>query len=223
MNQQIVKGIIFDMDGTMFDSEKIWRNMWNHLPEAFGLENNLLVGEAMCGTSGEASLKVARRFFPELDPDEFVQEGLRQYHQLVFAKQPEEKPYLHELIRYLAEQGYVLAVASGSEQDEIELNLHRAGLTKYFTAAVSGHSVPCGKPAPDIFQETARQIGCRPEECMVIEDGENGIRAAAAAGCKPVMIPDLTQPSDEIKKLCAAVFDTMGDLLESLKKHNLFT
>lgn len=214
----MIKGIIFDMDGTMFDSEKIWRQMWYHLPETFGLENNPQVGVDMCGTSGEASYRVVRKHFPGIDPVMFVEEGMKQYKNMVLNEQPDEKPYLHELVESLHDQGFVLAVASGSPQELIALNLERANMQHFFSALVSGQSVPFGKPAPDIFLETARQIGLKPEECIVIEDGENGIRAAAAAGCVPIMIPDLNQPCEEVKSLCAAICETMGELLEAMKE-----
>ena len=218
MNKTMLKGVIFDMDGTMFDSEKIWRKMWYQLPETFGMEKNPQVGADMCGTSNEASFRVAKKHFPTLNPVEFVTEGIRQYRELVILEQPEEKPYLHELVNYLHEQGYKLSVASGSPAELIVLNLSRAGIKDYFSAFVGGQDVACGKPAPDIFLKAAHDMGVEPEACLVIEDGENGIRAAKAAGCIPVMIPDLEQPCEEVKALCSAIYENMGELLEELKK-----
>lgn len=210
-------GAIFDMDGLMFDTEKIYRYVWNHLPEEFGLENDPTLGEAVCGTSGAHMTKIVQSYFPELDADTFIRTGLRKVEETVIAEQPEEKPGIHEILDYLKSKGLRLAVASGSPQTVIQRNLERAGLTGYFDAVVSGFSVPNGKPAPDIFLESARRIGCRPEDCYVFEDGANGIRAAVAAGCIAVMIPDLTEPDQQLKTLCSGIYPTLLDVLRAIQ------
>lgn len=211
------QGAIFDMDGLMFDTEKIYRYVWNHLPEEFGLENDPTLGEAVCGTSGTHMIKIVQSYFPELDADVFIRTGLQKVEETVMAEQPEEKPGVHEILNYLKSKGVRLAVASGSPQTVIQRNLERAGLTEYFDAVVSGFSVPNGKPAPDIFLESARRIDCRPEDCYVFEDGANGIRAAVAAGCTAVMIPDLTKPDDQLKMLCTGIYPTLLDALRSIQ------
>lgn len=210
-------GAIFDMDGLLFDTEKIYRDVWNHLPEEFGMTNDPTLGEAVCGTSGEHLRKIVQSRFPEIDADAFVRRGLERVEQTVMERQPEEKPGVHEILDDLKSRGLRLAVASGSPEAVIQLNLERAGLTGYFDAVVSGFSVPHGKPAPDIFLESARRIGSRPEDCYVFEDGANGIRAAASAGCTPVMIPDLTEPDEQLEALCAGVYPTLLDALRAIQ------
>lgn len=215
------QGAIFDMDGLLFNTEKIYRNVWNHLPEEFGLENDPSLGEAVCGTSGEHLRNIVRGYFPTIDVDLFLSTGLQMVQEMIIAKQPEEKPGVHEILDYLKAQGVKLAVASGSPQEAIRLNLERGGLGGYFDAAISGFSVPNGKPAPDIFVESARQIGCSPKDCYVFEDGANGIRAAAAAGCTAVMIPDLTAPDDELRALCAGVYPSLLDAMKAIQDGGL--
>lgn len=214
-------GAIFDMDGLLFDTEKIYRYVWNHLPEKFGLKSDPTLGEAVCGTSGEHLRKIVQSYFPEVDADVFIETGLKRVEQIVIASQPEEKPGVHEILDYLKSCGVRLAVASGSPQTVIERNLKRAGLTGYFDAVVSGFSVPNGKPAPDIFLESARQAGCRPEDCYVFEDGANGICAAVAAGCTPVMIPDLTAPDEQLQALCAGIYPSLLHALQAIQTKQL--
>ncbi|MDO4977406.1 MAG: HAD family phosphatase [Eubacteriales bacterium] len=208
-----MKGVIFDMDGTMFDSEKIWRDMWQHLPEEYGLEQDPTLGPDVCGTTGIEMRSIIKRHFPDLDEYELTMRGRKRYHDRITKAQPEEKPGLHELISHLKNLGYHLAIASGSDQDVIRLNLKRANLSSFFEATISGNDVVHGKPAPDIFLESARQIGCNPEECYVIEDGENGIRAAFAAGCTPIMVPDTTPPTEEMRKMCSGIYETLFDII----------
>ncbi len=216
-----MQGAIFDMDGLMFDTEKIYRNVWDHLPVEFGFAECPGLGEAICGTSGEDLKRIVRAYIPGIDADAFMDAGYDKVHETVMAMQPDEKPGVHEIIGYLKNRGFRLAVASGSPQEIIERNLERAGLMDAFDAVISGFSVPHGKPAPDIFLESARRIGCDPEKCYVFEDGANGIRAGAAAGCVTVMIPDLTAPDEELRNLCAAVFESLLDALDAIRKKRL--
>lgn len=216
-----MQGAIFDMDGLMFDTEKIYRNVWDHLPVEFGFEACPGLGEAVCGTSGEDLKRIVRAHIPGIDADAFMDAGYDKVHDTVMAVQPDEKPGVHEIIGYLKGRGMKLAVASGSPQEIIELNLKRAGLTELFDAVISGFSVPHGKPAPDIFLESAKRIGCDPKECYVFEDGANGIRAGAAAGCVTVMIPDLTAPDEELRNLCAAVFESLLDAKTAIAENRI--
>lgn len=216
-----MQGAIFDMDGLMFDTEKIYRNVWDHLPTEFGFDVCPGLGEAVCGTSGEDLKRIVRAHIPGIDADAFMDAGYDKVHDTVMAVQPDEKIGVHEIIRYLKERGLRLAVASGSPQEIIELNLKRAGLTESFDAVISGFSVPHGKPAPDIFLESAKRIGCDPKECYVFEDGANGIRAGAAAGCVTVMIPDLTAPDAELRNLCAAVFESLLDAMSAIAENRI--
>lgn len=208
-----MKAVIFDMDGTMFDSEKIWRDMWQHLPEEYGLEQDPTLGPDVCGTTGIEMRAQVKKHFPHLDAYEFTQRGRMRYHDRITKAQPEEKPGLHELISHLKALGYRLAIASGSDIDVIHLNLKRANLSSFFDVALSGNDVVHGKPAPDIFLEAARRMDCDPKECYVIEDGDNGIRAAYAAGCTPIMVPDTTPPTEEIRQMCSGIYETLLDII----------
>ncbi|MGN1014935.1 MAG: HAD family hydrolase [Butyricicoccus sp.] len=215
------QGAIFDMDGLLFDTEAVYRRVWNHLPQEFGLENDPSLGEAVCGTSGEQLCSIIRDRFPSLDPDLFIQTGLERVQTMIRCTAPEEKPGVRRMLDYLHAHGVRLAVASGSPQDLIEYNLCRAGIRRYFRAVISGFSVPNGKPAPDIFLESARRIGCAPKDCYVFEDGKNGIRAAAAAGCAPVMIPDLTPPDEEIRRLCTGIYPSLTEAMDAIQQEKL--
>ena len=74
---------------------------------------------------------------------------------------------------------------------------------------VSGTEIERGKPAPDIFLLAAKEIGIAPEECYVFEDSINGIRAGVAAGCRSYMIPDLTEPTDEMREICSGIYEDL--------------
>lgn len=107
-----------------------------------------------------------------------------------------------------------VAVASSSLPQQIEANLAKAGIDGFFAEIVSGTGVEHGKPAPDIFLLAAGRIGCRPEQCFVFEDSENGVKAGYAAGCATIMVPDLIAPTPQIRQYCASVCASLVEARE---------
>ena len=133
----------------------------------------------------------------EHDADAFMQACLSRVDGILETSVP-EKPGIREMLDYLRAHGVKTAVASSSRLELIEHNLALAGIRDRFDALVSGEEVAHGKPAPDIFLLAAERIGCAPEDCYVFEDGANGIRAGASAGCTTAMVVDLSEPTDEL-------------------------
>ena len=213
-----MKGIIFDMDGTMYDSETIYREMWYHLPEEYGCKPCAQLCVDMCGTNGENSRKVVRKYFPQLDPYEFIQRGTQRYKEIVWNKQPQAKPGLFEILEYCKKHQYKMGIASGSLKEIIELNCKRDHIESYFDCIVSGHDVPNGKPAPDIFLEACKQLELDPKDCIVIEDGNNGILAANNAGCLAMMVLDVCEPSEEVKEIAYGIYHSLNEIIPALEK-----
>jgi len=111
------------------------------------------------------------------------------------------KPGLKELLSTLEDLGMPRIVASSSPRNMIEMNLQTSGTARYFHDVVSGTEVARSKPAPDTFLLAAEKLHTDPKDCLVLEDSFNGVRAGRAAGCVTVMVPDLMQPTDEIRAL----------------------
>lgn len=111
------------------------------------------------------------------------------------------KPQIPEALQYLQEQGALCAVASSTNSDAVKHYLGRAGILQYFQEIVGGEMVEKSKPEPDIFLLACKRLGQKPEECVVLEDSENGVRAAKKAGCSVICVPDLKQPSEEAAEL----------------------
>ena len=123
-----------------------------------------------------------------------------------------------EILEFFRAEGFKMAVASSSPTKMIKRNLKTSGLEEYFSEVVGADMVENGKPAPDIFLLAAKKLGLPPEECYVFEDSYNGIRGGAAAGCRTIMVVDTAPPTDEMKKLCAGIFDNLSEALENIKK-----
>lgn len=194
-------GAIFDMDGVLFDTERIYQQTWHELAEERGIKLGGGFLKAITGTNGDRMRRLVETYYQASDGTAIVEECMKRMREKLSASVP-VKIGVREILGFFREHGVEMAVASSSFPQQIEANLQKAGIREYFDAVVSGMEVKHGKPAPDIFLCAAEQIGCRPEECFVFEDSENGIRAGHAAGCITVMIPDLIEPSDAIRPYC---------------------
>lgn len=205
------KGAIFDMDGLLFDTERLFRDGWVEMAKQFGQVPNPDFPVAIAGTSGAGMREVIHRFYPEVDTFAF-QKSCYAYAARILENGPPEKPGVKEILTFFRDQGVKIAVASSSYREMIQKNLRAAGIEELFNAVISGDEVTRGKPEPDIFLLAAQQLGCAPEDCYVFEDGINGVQAGIAAGCATIMIPDLFPPTDELRKNCAGIYP---DLIEA--------
>ena len=130
------------------------------------------------------------------------------------------KPGAEELLKFLKQQGYPLAIASSTPTEIVRQELSAAGLLDYFDRIVGGDQVSRSKPNPDIFLRAAELLRTEPSRCIVIEDSFNGIRAAKAAGMRPVMVPDIVQPTDEIRQMAETVCSDLFDVIDYLRSLN---
>lgn len=214
------KGAIFDMDGLLFDTERLYRESWIEMAKSFGQVPNPEFPSAVAGTNGEHMLEVVRAYYPDVDEQEFVSCTVRRVNELVERHVP-EKPGMREILEYFHENGVKIAVASSSSHTAIRHNLRSAGVEHYFDAVVSGEDVEHSKPAPDIFLLAAKQLGCAPQDCYVLEDGINGARAGIAAGCVTVMVPDQVPPTEDLTEACAGIFGSLTEVWEAVRAGRL--
>lgn len=214
------KGVIFDMDGLLFDTEQIWQANWNRRAEELGFEMDPAFKYNICGTSGQLMADVIARFFPGVDVEDFICTVKGRVSEDVRKGVP-EMPGLHEIIGYFHKNGLKIAVASSSDKDIIRNNLSRSDVLQYFDVLVSGQDVEHGKPAPDIFLLAAEELGLDPKDCYVFEDGIHGVEAGLAAGCTTIMIPDLLQPNDNCRENCAGIFDSLTAAMEAIERGEL--
>ena len=127
------------------------------------------------------------------------------------------KPGIRELLDYLDENGIRCAITSSSPLEAIEKHLGDQNLAHRFTTLCSGHNMPNGKPAPDIYLYGAAALDLKPEECLALEDSPAGIESAFRAGCHPVIIPDLDTPGEETLSKCFAKAESLQDIIDILE------
>lgn len=214
----MIDGVIFDMDGTMFDTERMWATFWEPALAALGLPYREGLAEAARGTAGVTTRNVVRQFYgPDCDAEAIVDSLHRVADEVFFSAPVPKKPGLDALLAWLKAQHIPMAVASSSREAMIRHNLDVWGLTQNFTAIVSGQHVAHSKPDPEIFLLTAQKLDVEPARCLVLEDSYNGVRAGAAGGFVTVMVPDLVPADDEMKRLYTMECASLEEVLEKLK------
>lgn len=206
-----IKGAIFDMDGLLFDTERIYQQIWQEIAGEMGVVLDESFVKAVSGTNGERMCRVIERYYRVLDGTAIMNRCMMRMREKLSAYVPVKKG-VYEILDFFQKKNVRMAVASSSAIGQIESNLQVAGIRRYFSAVVSGTEVEHGKPEPDIFLCAAERLGCGPEKCVVFEDSKNGIKAGYGAGCMTIMIPDLIEPSPDIRPYCRKI---CRDLLQA--------
>ncbi len=219
----MIKYVIFDMDGTLLDTEFVYMRSWVETGIKWGLDRKVMEDmyiPLICGRSVESSKRVLKDYFGEdFDSEGFMSERMALYSDLT-STDLRLKKGCRELLDFLREQGIPMAVATSTVPEITSKNLKRMGLVDYFNTIVTSNMVDRGKPAPDIFIEAGKRINADISECAVCEDSYSGIFAAHAAGMKPILIPDLLKPTKETDEVTYATVDSLLDVIEIIKNEN---
>ena len=207
--------VVFDMDGVIFDSERAVFDCWRSLARRHGIEG--IEGPYMecIGTNAAKTKEIMRAAYGAGFPyEEYAAEVSREYHAKYDGGRLPLKRGALNILEFLKKSGKKTALASSTRKETVIRQLEDAGLSHYFGAVVSGDMTAKSKPEPDIFLLACRRIGVRPERAFAIEDSYNGIRAASRGGLRPVMVPDLLPPTDEMRELSEAVFRSLDDVIK---------
>jgi HAD superfamily hydrolase (TIGR01509 family) len=205
---QPFSAIVFDMDGTLLDTELVFRQIVWDVAETLGFAMTDDVHGRMVGSSHEASNALLVEAYGVTFPCELFN---AECHRLMRARMAEAvpvKPGVPELLHELRERGIPAAVATSSRAAHALPHLGNAGLLDLFETVVTRDDVVNPKPHPEPYLTAARRLAMAPGDCLAIEDSHSGVRAAHAAGLQTLMVPDLVAPSAEIRALCT-VFETL--------------
>ena len=213
----MLKAVIFDVDGTLLNTERIYMRAWQEAGKKVGYD---IPYEVLLKTRA-ISRNLADRIFKDAMGEDFHYMDLHADRVVIAEKLIAETqdllmPGVIETLNWLKEQGIAMAVASSTVLEKTVSHLEHAGLLCYFDAVVGGDMVDNGKPAPDIFLKAAQMLGVTAEECAVVEDSPAGIQAAWSARMIPVLIPDCVPENPETKAMSAVVLKSMEQLVPFL-------
>lgn len=214
----MIKGVIFDMDGLMIDTEKLLMRFWIQSAQEHGFDMQKEHVLQIRSLAPKYAIEKFRSFFgDDFDYYSVKKRRIELMNDYINKNGIEKKYGLDELLEYLTENGYKKAVATATDISRTKVYLEKLDIIKYFDEIVTASMVENGKPEPDIYLKASEKIGLKPEECMALEDSPNGICSAYRAGCKAVMIPDLSQPDEETLKLLYTKADNLAEVINILK------
>lgn len=213
-----IRGVLFDMDGLVLDTEKLYSRFWREAAQCFGFEMTWEQALRMRGLGGQAGEAMLHSFFgPKVDYLAMRNKRIELMDAFTAEYGVELKPGIRELLDFLDARGIRTAITSSSPLERIRRYLGQHGLDTRFEKLCSGRDVPAGKPAPDIYLLGAASLELNPEECLALEDAPAGIESAFRAGCLPVLIPDQDRADETTLPRLYAIADSLADVIGILK------
>ena len=213
-----VRGVLFDMDGVVLDTETMYARFWREAAAALGYEmsyEQALGMRSLSKTAGQAQLE--RYFGPGVSRPQMRDKRVELMDAYIDEHGVDLKPGIRELLDCLDRNGIKRAITTSSPLERVRRYMRPYGLLERFDRLCSGADVAHGKPEPDIYLHGAECLGLRPEECIAIEDSPAGVLSSYRAGCMTVMVPDLDQPDGKTEKLLFAKADSLTDVTELLE------
>ena len=202
--------VIFDMDGVIFDSERLVLECWEKTGARYQLEGMREAFLPCIGTNDVRTREIVlERYGADFPYDEFRRESSLLYHGIVDQGGLPVKLGVRELLSYLTENDVPIAVASSTRLEVVTQELKQAGLFESFHVVMGGDQLKRSKPEPDIYLMTCKKLNIDPACAYAIEDSYNGIRSAFAAGMKPIMVPDMLPPTEEMRDKSVVVLENL--------------
>src|SRR5476649_2912837 len=207
-----VAAVVFDMDGLLFDTEKLYAQAALSAARQVGCELSMDVFHRIVGTTLQENRRVLLAHYGDSYPFEELRVIWAQHFQVLAETDLALKPGALELLDLLDRLALPRAIATSSSHATVWHHLSSHDLVGRFHEVVAHGDYLASKPAPDPFLKAAERLCVDPRDCLALEDSLNGVRSASAAGMMTVMVPDLIQPTEEIRGLCAVVAAGLGDV-----------
>ena len=211
------KAVIFDMDGVIFDTEKVYLDIWTEVFEKYGYKMTKELYVTVMGTGRKNVIKTfLENFGDDLPIEKMYEEKDNQLFYRIENQGIPLKEGVKELFSMLKEKDYKIALATSAKKERVEKQIKDKWLKESFDAIVCGDDVEKGKPSPDIFLKAAKEIDVEPENCFVVEDSPAGIKAAFSGGMKGIHVEDLKVADEEILKYCQKNFKNLQEIKKYL-------
>ncbi|MDV3425902.1 MAG: HAD family phosphatase [Bacillota bacterium] len=212
------EGVIFDMDGLIFDTERLSLSIYRKIFKKYGYILNEDVFMSIMGRDREDIRQIYMdNYGRDLPLDKIFKEKDKETLKCINENGVPIKSGVYEILNFLNEGGYKTALATSSMRKRTDMLMETAGIRHMFSAVVCGDEVEKSKPNPEIFLKAAKKLNLDPGKCIVLEDSPAGITAAARAGMIPINIPDLKSPDDEMREKAYRIFSSLSDVVDYLK------
>ena len=213
MDNMRIKAVLFDLDGTLTDTEKYYQKAWPEALRHFGYE----VSDDFALEFRSLGRPFAPLRFREMFGEDFDYQAVREYRKLLVEDIIREngiplKPGARQILGWLRENGILTALVTANNFGRAERYLKKIDLFDCFDKIICANMVEKGKPAPDIYAYACRELKLDPGETFAVEDSPNGVTSAYLAGCNVIMVPDLTEPDEELSRKLYRRVDELMDI-----------
>ena len=217
-----IKAVLFDMDGLMVDTESLSTEAFINSAKAQGYNMTKEETLKVLGFTKANIYQFWIDYFQGTNADgkKLVDDHYEYIENVLYTVGPEKMPYVEELLKYLRENNYKIAVASSSDTADIKNNLEKTKLEKYIDEIASGAEVENGKPAPDVFLLAAKRLGVDAKDCLILEDSKAGIKAGKASGAMVFMVPDMFTVDKECEDTADRILTNLGEVIGILEGKN---
>ena len=213
------RAVIFDMDGVIFDSERMVLACWEQLAEKYHLTRMREAYIPCIGVNDVRMKEIMETFYGEhFRYADFRQEASGLFQEMVGREGLPVKKGVRELLAYLREQEVPVGLASSTRLAVVTEELQQAGLYDYFQAVTGGEQLKRSKPEPDIYLTACEKLGVKPSDAYAVEDSYNGIRSSYSAGMMPIMVPDLLPPTEEMYEKSVVVLEDLVRVREWMEE-----
>lgn len=219
-----MEAVVFDMDGVIFDSENLVIECWQVVAEKYKIPDIEAACHECLGINAALTKELMlRRYGQDFPYDAYKKEMSALFHERAAGGKLPQKPGVKELLEYLKRNRVKIALASSTRREVVLRELEEGGLLHYFDQVICGDMVSRSKPEPDIFLKACESLGVNPANAFAVEDSYNGIRSAYRAGMKPVMVPDLSEPTPEMEELAFRIFPSLTEVKSHFEKEKYFS
>lgn len=216
-----MQAVVFDMDGVLFDTEILCMKSWMAIAEKHHLPDMEVIFPKCIGLNANDSKRIVMEAYGEnFDYPYFREETAKWFREYIETNGLPVKPGVYQILEWLTASHWKVALASSTRRESVYSHLEKAGIRDCFSVVITGDMVEHSKPRPDIYLLACRELGVEPKQCYAIEDSPNGIRSAHAAGMRPIMVPDMIQPDEEMRRLSTVVLQDLREVLTYLQSTN---